>query len=331
MRGNTFGQFFSVTTFGESHGPALGVVIDGCPAGIDLGVEDLAQAMVRRRPGQSALTSPRKEDDIPEILSGIFEGKTLGTPIAVVTRNRDVRSEDYDPNFFRPGHADKVWQDKFGHRDWRGGGRASGRETLSRVIAGVVAEKILPPSVKIIGFTRAVGSIEAQEIPSPLTREKVDEHSTRCPDLKMASQMEKEILAAKEAGDSRGGIVEIWIDGATAGWGEPVFRKLKSELAAAFMSVGATSGVEFGPGFDGSQISGKKFHADPENYGGLLGGLATGDRIVARVAFKPTSAVGTTAKMGRHDPCIIPRAVPVIDAMTALVLADFHLASRLDR
>ena len=331
MRGNTFGRFLTLTTFGESHGTALGAVVDGCPAGIPLTVEEFAGALARRRPGQSALTSARAEPDHPEILSGVFEGKTLGTPIAVIVRNVDARSHDYRPDLMRPGHADAVWEQKFGHRDWRGGGRSSGRETVSRVIGGVVAGKILPTTARIVGFTRAIGMHHAKTVPTALTREMVDRHPTRCPDPAVAERIAKELLVCKAAGDSRGGIVELWMDGGPAGIGEPVFRKLKSELAAGFLSVGAVCGVEFGDGFGGTTMPGSAFHATRTGAGGIQGGLSNAERIVARVACKPASTLGMNATKGRHDPCIVPRVVPVLEAMAALVIADLYLASRLDR
>jgi chorismate synthase len=331
VRGNTFGRLLTTTTFGESHGAALGAVIDGCPAGIAMDVSDFESALARRRPGQSTMTTSRSEPDQPQVLSGIFEGKTLGTPIAVVVYNQDARPSDYSPGLLRPGHADEVWQAKYGVRDWRGGGRSSGRETLSRVIAGVVARKILPKEISIVSFTRSVGQHTAQKIPSSLTLEQVDHHPTRCPDATVADAIAKELVTCKESGDSRGGIAELWVDGLPAGLGQPVFKKLKSELAAGMMSIGGTIGVEFGDGFQSTHRTGTEFHQDRSRAGGIQGGLSNSDRLLMRVAFKPASTLGMNAKKGRHDPCIVPRAIPVVDAMAALVLADFYLASRLDR
>ncbi len=331
MRGNTFGRFLTITTFGESHGVALGTVIDGCPSGITLSQEDFEKALSRRRPGQSSITTARQEADKPEILSGIFEGKTLGTPIAVIVRNQDQRSSDYSPDMIRQGHADEVWQEKFGHRDWRGGGRSSGRETLCRVIGGVVASKILPQNVSIVGFTRSIGTHVAQKIPKMLTIKEVDRHPTRCPDHEVAEKISKELLACKTSGDSRGGIIEIWMNGIPIGWGEPVFHKLKSGLTSSLMGVGAVCGVEIGDGFSATSQNGNLFHSTKEGAGGIQGGISNGERIVAKVAFKPASTLGMNAKKGRHDPCIVPRAVPVLEAMAALVLADLYLATRLDR
>ncbi len=340
MRGNSFGRALTLTTFGESHGVALGALIDGCPAGLEFDVAKLEAQLNRRRPGQSGITTARSESDAPEILSGVFEGKTLGTPICVIVRNKDARSKDYDPSYFRAGHADRVWEDKFGHRDYRGGGRASGRETLARVIGGTVAETILPNTVSIVGFTRQIGTHVATDIPAVLTREIVDEHSTRCPDPVVAELIEAELLACKEAGDSRGGIVELWIDGVPRGLGEPVFNKAKALLGGAMMSVGAVVGVELGEGHLDAAAGGKSFHSGVSGSGedagispaanGIQGGITNGERIRLRVFFKPASTVGSMAKAGRHDPCIVPRAIPVLESMAALVLADLYLLSKLD-
>lgn len=341
MRGNSYGHFLTLTSFGESHGVGLGAVIDGCPAGIPLGPDDLQAQLSRRRPGQSKVTTGRSEADAPEILSGVFEGHTLGSPIAVLVRNTNARSEDYDPNYYRAGHADRVWEEKFGRRDWRGGGRASGRETLARVIGGVVAEKILGDDVRIVGFTKQIGEHEALEVPANLTRADVDSHATRCPDPEVANVIEHELLDCKSEGDSRGGIVELWIDGLPIGLGEPVFGKAKSRLADALMSVGAVVGVTLGDAPTDATKPGKWFHSGVSGTGadagispaanGIQGGITNGERIVLRAYFKPASTVGSMATSGRHDPCIVPRAVPVLEAMAALALADLALASRLDR
>ena len=338
MRGNTFGQFLTLTSFGESHGVALGAVVDGCPAGLALTLDDFATALARRRPGQSDITTARSETDEPELLSGVFDGLTLGTPIAVLVRNRDARSQDYDPKYYRTGHADRVWEDKYGHRDWRGGGRASGRETLARVIGGVVAERILG-DVSIVGFTRSVGELTAEDIPHALNRDQVDEDPTRCPDSAIARLIREDLQVCKQIGDSRGGAVEVWIDGVSRGLGEPVFAKLKSRLADAVMSIGGVVGFSLGDAAADSAARGAAFHADSQAVepgisaaaNGIQGGLSNGERIAFKAFFKPPSTVGSRAKSGRHDPCIVPRAVPVVEAMTALVLADLTLARRLDR
>jgi chorismate synthase len=341
MRGNTFGNFLTLTTFGESHGVALGAIIDGCPAGIPLTLEQIQTALDRRRPGQSAITTARGELDRAELLSGVFEGVTLGSPIAVMVRNHDARSEDYDPGYMRAGHADRMWQDKYGVRDWRGGGRASGRETLGRVIGGAVAEAILPPSVRIVGFTRSVGELDAVDIPEGLTRAMVDAHATRCPDAAVAARIEEELLACKRDGDSRGGVAELWIDGCPPGLGEPVFQKTKNRLADAMMSVGAVVGVTLGDAVADARMPGRVFHAGISGSGeragvsaaasGIQGGITNAERIRLLVYFKPASTVGSMATSGRHDPCIIPRAIPVLEAMAGLVLADLYLASLLSR
>lgn len=329
---NTFGSLFRLTTFGESHGPALGAVIDGCPAGVPLTADIIQQALDRRRPGQSALTTARNEADQVEILSGVFEGKTLGTPIAGVVRNKDQRSQDYDALKSKPrtGHADAVWQERFKHRDHRGGGRSSGRETLSRVIGGAVAEALLGrdlPDVRIVGWVSQVGTLRAAE-PSPdLSRGDVDAHPTRCPDRAAAEQMSAMILEAKERGDSLGGTIDLRVTGLPVGMGEPVFGKLKALLAGALGSVGTVSGVLWGPSDLQEAIArpGSSFHAESTSYGGVQGGMSNGEPLQVRALLKPASTLGETAKSGRHDPCILPRAVPVLEAMTALVLADLWL------
>ena len=336
MRGNTFGEFLILTSFGESHGPALGAVIDGCPAGVPLSVDDFRVALRRRRPAQSAVASQRTEDDEPELLSGIFNGQTLGTPIAVLVRNSDARSSDYRPDEYRAGHADSVWEAKYGVRDYRGGGRASGRETLARVIGGAVAEKLLPGDLRIVAFTQQIGGIVARDIPEELTRAFVDMHETRCPDAVAAEAMRASILLCKAEGDSLGGIVELRVDGVPAGLGEPVFRKTKALLAGALMSIGAVTGLEMGDAFADAALRGSQYHGSADLQGfseraaGIQGGITNGQRIVLRVAVKPVSTLGAMARSGRHDPCIVPRVIPVIEAMTALVLADLYLARRLD-
>ncbi len=338
MRGNTFGNFLTLTTFGESHGVALGAIIDGCPAGIPISVEEIQHELNRRRPGQSKLTTSRGEKDQAEVLSGIFEGHTLGSPIAVIVRNHDARSRDYDPNYMRAGHADRVWQEKYGRRDWRGGGRASGRETLGRVIGGVIASKILPPEVRITGFTRQIGTIIAQDLPDELTRDLVDAHPTRCPDLDAAQAMSEDLIACKQEGDSRGGVAEIWVDNIPMGLGEPVFYKAKSALIGALTSVGAVVGATLGDAHEDARTPGKQFHKGVSGAGaeaglspaanGIQGGITNGQRIRLLVYFKPASTVGSMATSGRHDPCIIPRAIPVLESMVALTLADLYLANQ---
>jgi chorismate synthase len=329
---NTFGRLFRLITFGESHGPALGAVIDGCPAGVPLSREQIQAALDRRRPGQSNLTTTRQEADQVEILSGVFEGKTLGTPLAAIVRNVDQRSKDYDALKTSPrtGHADLVWLERYKHRDHRGGGRSSGRETLSRVIGGAVAEAFLArdlPKLRVVGWVGRVATIEAAPPAEGLTRAQVDAHPTRCPDPAAAAKMSEAILAAKERGDSLGGCIDVRVDGLPVGLGEPVFDKLKALLAHAFGSVGTVSGLMWGPSDleDALRESGSEFHQHKESYGGIQGGLANGEPVTLRAFLKPPSTLGETAKSGRHDPCILPRAVPVLEAMTSIVIADLYL------
>ncbi len=329
---NTFGALFRLTTFGESHGPALGAVVDGCPAGVPLTREQVQAELDRRRPGQSALVTARNEADQVELLSGVYEGKTLGTPLAAIVRNTDQRSQDYDALKAedRPGHADAPWRLRFKHRDHRGGGRSSGRETLSRVIGGAVAEAYLAqalPALRTVGWVSQVGPLVAATPAPGLTRAQVDAHATRCPDPKVADAMAERILAAKKAGDSLGGSIDLRVEGLPAGVGEPVFGKLKNLLANAVSSVGAVTGVWWGPSDVMGTLTrpGLDFHATPESYGGIQGGLSNGEPLALRVFFKPPSTLGEKAKQGRHDPCIMPRAVPVLEAMTSLVLADLWL------
>ncbi|MEZ4815371.1 MAG: chorismate synthase [Bdellovibrionota bacterium] len=314
---NSFGHLFKLTSFGESHGPAIGVVIEGCPAGLKWNEEHLLDFIARRRPGASNLVSDRKEADLPEILSGVFEGKTLGTPIALLVRNSDQRSGDYAElkNNPRPGHADDMWKLKFSHTDHRGGGRSSGRETLSRVLAGAFAKTLcleFSPQMKITSKALQVG---------PLKNDSVD----------FQKSLESLLLTAKQEGQSYGGIAEIKISGIPQGLGEPVFMKLKSELASALMSVGAVVGVELGAGFESAKREGVEFHSQQDGYGGIRGGISTGEDVVLRVAVKPTSTVLDVAKKGRHDPCILLRALVVFEAMSWLVLADQFLYKRLNQ
>ena len=331
---NTFGHYFRLTTFGESHGPAMGAVLDGCPAGVSLRTEDIQAALDRRRPGQSALTTARAEADRAEILSGVFEHKTLGTPIAVLVRNEDQRPDDYDrlKSVDRPGHADRVWRERYGHRDHRGGGRTSGRETLCRVIGGAIAEAYLArevPAVRTVAWVSSVGSLKAAELGAPPLRDEVDAHPTRCPDPTAAAEMAVRILSAKEAGDSLGGSIDVVTLGLPVGLGEPVFGKLKALLAGALGSIGAVTGVVWGgPDVLSSlEQSGQAFHGgDSAVYGGIQGGLSSGEPTRLRVYFKPPATLAEHAKGGRHDPCILPRAVPVVEAMVSLTIADLYRA-----
>ena len=327
MASNSFGQLLRITTFGESHGTALGVVIDGCPAGIALAEADFLPELARRRPGQSVVTTARKEDDAPTILSGVFEGKTTGMPIAVIVANQNQRPEDYEKlrNAFRIGHADAAFASKYGHRDHRGGGRQSGRETVARVIAGVVARKILPRSVKIIGSTIQIGPHLAR-VYKPATIEK---NPVRSADPAMAKKMEAYILDLKAKGDSTGGLIQIRVENPPKNLGDPVFMKLKSRLAEAILTIGAVTGFSYGAGFQTASLRGSEYVKSPENFGGMLGGISTGETLILSLSIKHASSIGQVAKEGRHDPCIVPRVIPVAEAMVALVLADCYLSQKI--
>lgn len=332
---NTFGRLFRATTFGESHGPALGAVVDGCPAGVPLELAAVQAALDRRRPGRSPLASPRSEPDTAELLSGVYEGRTLGTPIALVVRNRDARPEHYDAlkTADRPGHADAVWRARYGHRDHRGGGRTSGRETVGRVLGGAVADAFLSrslPEARIVAWTSQVGAVVCPGAPPGLTREALDASPVRCPDAATSEVMASLIAQARDAHDSLGGAVDLRVTGLPVGLGEPVFGKLKSGLAAALASIGAVTGVTWGPPDTARAVAapGSRFHASPRAYGGIQGGLSNGEPVETRVYFKPPASIGEHAKAGRHDPCIAPRAVTVVEAMAALCLADLLLQYR---
>ncbi len=338
MSANQFGSIFKITTFGESHGKALGVVIDGCPSGVIFNLPLLKLNLNRRRPGQSTVTTARAETDEPIVLSGVFENKTLGTPICLMVENADQKSVDYEQikNNPRIGHADDIWIKKFGHVDHRGGGRSSGRETVTRVLAGSVAQMFveqLHSKIQIKAFSAEIGpyKLSAAELET-VWKQNIDAYPTRFPSVQN-NEIVTVLEQAKQDGESFGGVVELRIKNAPAGLGQPVFHKLKSDLAKAMMSVGATTAVELGHGFSSSEISGSEFHKEKVSsyYGGIRGGISTGEEIILRVGFKPTSSIKDTAKKGRHDPCIVPRAVPVIEAMAWLVLADLLLWSRLDR
>jgi len=343
LAGNTFGRLFRVTTWGESHGPALGAVIDGCPPGINIAVEDIQKDLDRRRPGK-ALTSPRGEQDRVEILSGVFDGITTGTPISLIIYNRDVRSGDYSEisRLYRPGHADRTYEQKYGIRDWRGGGRSSARETAARVAAGAVARKFLEfRGVSVLACTLALAGIECRQF----DLDQIRKNPLYCPDESAAREMEARLKELREAGDSAGGIVGIYARGCPPGLGEPVFDKLDARLAAAIMSIGAVKGVEIGDGFRAAALTGSVNNdpITPEGYesnhaGGILGGISTGMEIVMRAAVKPIPSISLPQKTvdsegnpaeirikGRHDISAIPRIIPVCEAMTLLVLADFML------
>ena len=347
MGGNSFGTLFRVTTWGESHGKALGVVIDGCPPRIELSGEDIQKEMEKRRPGQAIGSSPRKERDRIEILSGVFEGKTLGTPISIIIWNEDVDSSPYDEikDIFRPGQADYTYQAKYGIRDHRGGGRASARETVGRVAGGAVAKKILEKEkMQILAYTVELGGIQVEKI----VHEEIERNVLRCPDPKAAAAMERKIKETKERGDTLGGIVEILVRGCPPGLGEPVFDKLEADLAKALMSIGAVRGVEIGAGFGVTRMFGSQCNdpLGPEGFkkndaGGILGGISNGADLLLRAAIKPVPSIHLEQKTvdssmrpvalqikGRHDVSPIPRINSVCEAMVAIVLADHLLRQK---
>lgn len=354
--GNTFGHLFRVTTFGESHGPAVGVVVDGCPPRLPLAAEEIQAELDRRRPGQSRIVTQRQEADRVEILSGVHEGLTLGTPIALLVRNEDVRSGDYDEmrTKYRPSHADYTYQAKYGIRAWQGGGRASARETVGRVAAGAIARKWLAQAhgVEIVAWVAQVHEIEAVVDASQVGRDAVEANVVRCPDAAAAARMIERIERARKDGDSLGGVVQAVARRVPAGLGEPVFDKLEADLAKAMLSLPAAKGFEIGSGFAGTRLTGAQ-HNDPfynaggrirtrtNHSGGVQGGISNGEEILLRVAFKPTATIlreqetvdvegreTTIAARGRHDPCVLPRAVPIVEAMIAIVLADHDLRQR---
>lgn len=326
MASNSFGKRLRITTFGESHGPALGVVIDGCPPGIGLSEAEFLPELARRRPGQGELTSARQEADTPRILSGVFEGKTTGMPIAVMVENRDARPQDYDAlrHSPRPGHADETYAAKYGHRDHRGGGRASGRETVARVLAGVVARKLLPAETRILAHAVQIGPHVARRF----VPETIEQNPLRCADPEVAVAMAEYVRELKERFDSAGGLVEVLVQHPPANLGEPVFDKLKARLAYAVMSLGAVTGFSYGAGFGVATLRGQEYVSDRRHFGGMLGGISTGEDLRLQVGVKPSSSVGDVARRGRHDPCIVPRIIPVLEAMVALVLADLLLEAR---
>lgn len=370
MAGNTFGTIFCVSTFGESHGEAVGCVIDGCPAGLPLSLDDIRRELARRKPGGGGASTTRQEADEPEILSGVFEGKTLGTPIAIIVRNHNQRSLDYEEikRLYRPGHADWPWDAKYGFRDYRGGGRSSARETIGRVAAGAAAKVFLKTfGISVQAWTQAVGGIEAPEWgKDSFDLEEIERNSLRVPHKETAEKIMFKVDEARKDGDSLGGIISCRVEGLPPGLGMPVFAKLDALLAGAVLSIGACKGIEFGLGFDAAVMEGsqnndalypaaKSAHWKlPEHVpnasfqkndsGGVLGGLSTGAPLEFRAAFKPIPSISKPqhtinkngdAEMievkGRHDVCVCPRAVPVVEAMTALVLADLMLLSRSDR
>jgi chorismate synthase len=354
MPGNSFGQLFRLTTWGESHGPAVGCVVDGCPAGLPLTEEDVQRDLERRRVGQSRVASARQESDTIQILSGIFEGRTLGTPISMLVWNTDAKPSHYDDikHLYRPGHADYTWDAKFGFRDWRGGGRASARETLGRVAGGAVAKLLLARSgIRVLGWTAQLGDLRAQVF----DEDEIECNIMRCPDAGVAAQMIALVDAVRHDLDTLGGIVEVRARGIPAGLGEPVFDKLDAEIARAMISIPSVKGVEIGDGFAvalarGSQnndpfiLHDGRIGTSSNHAGGILGGISNGEEIVVRIAAKPPASIARTqqtvdragnpaniAVHGRHDPTVLPRLVPVAEAMLALVLADHLLRQRIAR
>lgn len=351
MAGNSFGTLFKITTFGESHGDALGGIIDGCPAGIALDFEAIQFEMTRRKPGQSAIVTQRKEDDQVQFLSGIFEGKTTGTSIGFIIPNTNQKSDDYSDikNTYRPSHADYVYEKKYGLRDYRGGGRSSARETASRVVAGAVAKQVLP-NIKINAFVSSVGTIFLDKPYQDLDFSKTESNPVRCPDEETAVKMEALIRDIRKQGDTIGGTITCVLQNVPLGLGEPVFDKLHADLGKAMLSINAVKGFEYGSGFCGAQMKGSD-HNDLYNpdgttktnlSGGIQGGISNGMDIYFRVAFKPVATLiqnqevldnqGNILELqgkGRHDPCVLPRAVPIVEAMAAIVLADFYLIHKI--
>lgn len=351
------GQLFRIATWGESHGGGVGVVIDGCLPQLPLAEADIQRELDRRRPGQSDIVTPRKEADRCEILSGVFQGRTLGTPIAILVRNEDARPEAYREmeTMFRPSHADFTYQAKYGIRNWQGGGRASARETIGRVAAGVVAGKVLDalhPGISVLAWVSRIHTIESEVDPESVTAEAIEANAVRCPDAAAAEKMITRIKQARSDGDSVGGVIECVVRGCPAGLGEPAFDKLEADLAKAMLSLPATKGFEIGSGFEGTKLTGRE-HNDAfemregrprtltNRSGGIQGGISNGEDIVFRVAFKPTATItsaqqtvtasGENAELaarGRHDPCVLPRAVPIVEAMVRLVLCDHALRQR---
>lgn len=357
MAGNSFGQLFRITTFGESHGGAVGVVIDGCPPGIEISGEEIQKQLDRRKPGQSSITTPRKEADKIHILSGYYEGKTTGTPILLIAYNEDAKSGDYKElmKAYRPSHADYTYEAKYGFRDWRGSGRASARETLARVAAAAIAQKYLKEKegIECLSYVEQVGDIKASVDIEKVQMSDIESNIIRCPDQEAAKKMIELVEKVKADGDSIGGVIHGVIRNVPPGLGEPVFDKLNADLGKAMLSINAVKGFEIGSGFAGTALRGSQ-HNDPiytdkkgnvrtktNNAGGTVGGISNGETIHFRVAFKPVSTIGkeqdTITKekkatkleaSGRHDPCVLPRAIPIVDAMSALVIMDHYLRNK---
>lgn len=353
MAGDSFGTLFRISTFGESHGPGVGCVIEGCPPGLKLSIDDIQLELDRRRPGQSKISTQRKEPDSVEVLSGLLNGVTTGTPIALLIRNTDQRSHDYDEMsaLYRPGHADYTYQQKYGLRDVAGGGRSSARTTAASVAAGAVAKKLLSEKfgVAIHAWVKSVGALQMTTPAEQVDIAMIESNPVRCPDAQLAEQMQSLIEQTRKDGDSLGGVVECIANGVPVGWGEPIFDRLEADLAKAMLAINASKGFEIGSGFAGTEKRGSE-HNDPflikdgkvqtegNDHGGVLGGISSGMPVVFRVAFKPTATIAKLQRTidvdgnaiefrgrGRHDPCVLPRAVPIVEAMAALVLADHAL------
>ncbi|MHA8095281.1 chorismate synthase [Aquirufa lenticrescens] len=357
--GSIYGKIFQISTFGESHGAAVGVVVTGCPAGVDFDMEFIQSELDRRKPGQSRITTQRKEADSVEVVSGVFEGKTTGTPIAMLVWNGDQRSKDYShiADQFRPSHADFTYQEKYGVRDYRGGGRSSARETVARVAAGALAKLVLKQlGVKITAYVSQVGTLKLTTPVEQLDLAVAETNAVRCPDTALAEEMFTYIDDIRKQGDSVGGVVSAYITGCPVGLGEPVFDKLHAELGKAMLSINAVKGFEYGSGFDGVELRGSQ-HNDiivkdeagkvstvTNHSGGIQGGISNGEPIYFRVGFKPVATIMqdqdslnnsgekiVVSGKGRHDPCVVPRAVPIVEAMSAIVLLDFYLRNRLTK
>ncbi len=353
MAGNSFGKIFKLTTFGESHGAAIGGIIDGCPAGLSLDFKAINTEMQRRKPGQSSIVTQRKEEDEVKFLSGIFEGKTTGTPIGFLIENTDQKSQDYShiKDIYRPSHADFTYDEKYGIRDYRGGGRSSARETACRVVAGAIAKQLLH-NIKITAYVSSVGEMELKKHYSEVDFSEIEKNPVRCPNSKMASKMEDYIKSIRKEGDTVGGTITCVVQNVPIGLGEPVFDKLHAELGKAMLSINAVKGFEYGSGFAGTAMKGSEhndiFKEDgstkTNHSGGIQGGISNGEDIYFKVAFKPVATImqkqetidseGNKAiaeGKGRHDPCVVPRAVPIVEAMAALVIADFYLLNKISR
>ncbi len=351
MAGNSFGSIFKLTTFGESHGAAIGGIIDGCPAGLELDMEAIQNDLNRRKPGQSEIVTQRKEPDTVEFLSGLFEGKTTGTPIGFIIKNANQKSKDYShiKHVYRPSHADYTYEKKYGIRDYRGGGRSSARETACRVVAGAIAKQVIS-SIEIHAFTSSVGDIFLEKPYQALDFSKIESNIVRCPDAEVANNMIERIKSIRKEGNTIGGTVTCVIQNVPVGLGEPVFDKLHAELGKAMLSINAVKGFEYGSGFCGAKMTGTEhndlFNKDGSTKtnlsGGIQGGISNGMDIYFRIAFKPVATIiqkqnaldseGNIVEMqgkGRHDPCVVPRAIPIVEAMAALVLVDFYLLNKM--